>query len=105
KSTAVLFGDMDLVAQGVLYALTFLGLALVGRQAALGTWYWAGLGVALALVAWQFRICRNRERGPCFRAFLHNPWVGWASFAGIVVDLVRCGGWGARRRQRPWPCP
>src|SRR5690606_41756807 len=39
KSTAVLFGDMDLVAQGVLYALTFLCLALVGRLAGLGTWY------------------------------------------------------------------
>ncbi|MEN1928733.1 4-hydroxybenzoate octaprenyltransferase [Luteimonas sp. MJ250] len=92
KSTAVLFGDMDLVAQGVLYALTFLGLALVGRQAGLGTWYWAGLGVALALVAWQFRICRNRERGPCFRAFLHNHWVGMAVFAGIAADLALRGG-------------
>jgi 4-hydroxybenzoate polyprenyltransferase len=88
KSTAVLFGDMDLVAQGVLYALTFLGLALVGRQAGLGPFYWAGLGVAVLLVAWQFRIARHRERDPCFRAFLHNHWVGMAVFAGIAVDLA-----------------
>ena len=91
KSTAILFGDMDLVAQGVLYALTFLGLALVGRQAGLGAWYWAGLGVALVLVAWQFRICRNRERGPCFRAFLHNHWVGMVVFAGIALDFALRG--------------
>ena len=91
RSTAVLFGDMDLVAQGVLYALTFLGLVLVGRQAGLGAWYWAGLGVALLLVAWQFRICRHRERGACFRAFLHNHWVGMVVFAGIAVDLALRG--------------
>jgi 4-hydroxybenzoate polyprenyltransferase len=36
KSTAILFGDLDLAAQGVLYALTFAALWLVGRQAQLG---------------------------------------------------------------------
>ncbi|MGY1457994.1 4-hydroxybenzoate octaprenyltransferase [Luteimonas sp. A534] len=88
KSTAVLFGDMDLVAQGVLYALTFLGLSLVGRQAGLGPFYWAGLGVAVLLVAWEFWMARHRERGPCFRAFLHNHWVGLVVFAGIAADLA-----------------
>src|SRR5690606_10456142 len=58
KSTAILFGDMDLVAQGVLYACTFTALALVGRQAGLGQPYWWGLGVAVLLVAWQFFIAR-----------------------------------------------
>jgi 4-hydroxybenzoate polyprenyltransferase len=88
KSTAILFGDLDLVAQGLLYALTFLALALVGRQAQMGAAYWVGLGVAVALVAWEFWICRGRERGPCFRAFLHNNWVGAAVFAGIAVHFV-----------------
>ena len=31
KSTAILFGDLDLVAQGILYALTLLALALAPR--------------------------------------------------------------------------
>ncbi|WP_037083474.1 4-hydroxybenzoate octaprenyltransferase [Pseudoxanthomonas sp. J35] len=88
KSTAILFGDLDLVAQGILYALTFLALALVGRQAQLGVAYCAGLGAALLLVAWEFWIARRRERGPCFRAFLHNNWVGLAVFAGIAVHYA-----------------
>ena len=91
KSTAILFGDMDLVIQGVLYALVFLGLALVGRQSGMGTWYWAGLAVALVQVGWQFWICRGRERGPCFRAFLANHWVGMVVFAGIALDLALRG--------------
>src|SRR3546814_5332681 len=45
KSTAILFGDADLVIQGVLYALVFAALALAGQQAGLGRWYFGGLGV------------------------------------------------------------
>ena len=85
KSTAILFGDLDLVAQGILYALTLLALALVGQQAQLGLVYWIALGVAVALVAYQFWIARHRERGACFRAFLHNNWIGAAIFAGIAA--------------------
>ena len=88
KSTAILFGDLDLVAQAVLYAATFLALVLAGRQAGLGGCYWAGLGMAALLVAWEFAIARHRERAACFRAFLHNHWVGMAVFAGIALDYA-----------------
>lgn len=91
KSTAVLFGELDLVIQGVLYALVFLALALVGQRAAMGHWYWAGLAVAAGLVAWEFWISRRRERGSLFRAFLHNHWVGLAVFAGIALDFASRG--------------
>ncbi|MBN8803381.1 MAG: 4-hydroxybenzoate polyprenyltransferase [Lysobacteraceae bacterium SCN 69-123] len=86
RSTAILFGDLDLVIQGILYALFFAAMALAGQRAGLGMPYWAGLGVAMALVAWEFWICRTRERQACFRAFLHNNWVGAALFAGIVAS-------------------
>jgi len=87
-STAILFGDLDLVAQGVLYTLTFGALALVGARAALGPVYWVGLGVGALLVVQEFFMARRRERGPCFRAFMHNNWVGLAVFAGIAGDLA-----------------
>ncbi len=88
KSTAILFGDLDLAAIGVLYALMFGALALVGRQAGMGAYYWYGLGVALLLVVYEFVIARHRERDACFRAFLHNHWVGMAIFAGIALDFA-----------------
>ena len=88
KSTAILFGEMDLIAQGVLYALFFVALAFVGQRAAMGAYYWIGLAVAVVLVAYEFRIARRRERAACFRAFLHNHWVGLAIFAGIAADFA-----------------
>jgi 4-hydroxybenzoate polyprenyltransferase len=87
KSTAILFGEMDLVAQGVLYALMFAALVLVGQRAQLGGYYWCGLAVAVLLVGYEFLIARRRDRDACFRAFLHNHWVGAAVFAGIAADL------------------
>ncbi|MGN0858494.1 MAG: 4-hydroxybenzoate octaprenyltransferase [Stenotrophomonas sp.] len=86
-STAILFGELDLVIQAVLYSLFVTALALVGRQAGLAWPYWAGLGLAVTLIGWQFWIARKRERGPCFAAFLHNNWVGAAVFAGLLGAL------------------
>lgn len=87
-STAILFGDLDLVIQGILYAL-FLGtLALVGLRGGLGWPYWAGLAVAALLVVYQFHLCWHRDRDRCFKAFLHNNWVGAVVFAGIAAALA-----------------
>jgi 4-hydroxybenzoate polyprenyltransferase len=84
KSTAILFGDADLPALGVLYAGAFLALALLGHRLALGWPWWLGLAIALALVAGQFVRARGRGREACFRAFLDNQWVGAAVFAGLA---------------------
>ncbi|WP_242111859.1 4-hydroxybenzoate octaprenyltransferase [Luteimonas aquatica] len=88
KSTAILFGELDLAIQGVLYALVFLALALVGWRSGLGAYYWGGLAVAAGLVAYEFVMVRHRDRDACFRAFLHNHWVGMAVFAGIALDYL-----------------
>ena len=87
KSTAILFGEADLIAQSVLYALMFVTLLLVGRRAGLAPAYYAGLAVAFGLVAWEFRLAWNRSREGCFKAFLHNNWVGVAVFVGIVLGV------------------
>ena len=78
----------SLAAQAVLYACMFVALALVGRDAHLGLPYWIGLGVALVLVGYEFAVARTRDPQACFRAFLHNNWVGMAIFAGIAADVA-----------------
>jgi 4-hydroxybenzoate polyprenyltransferase len=84
KSTAILFGDADLVAQGVLYVMFLAALWLVGERAALGLPYRVALGVVLLLAAWEFWRARDRSRAGCFAAFRHNNWIGAAVFAGIA---------------------
>ena len=84
RSTAILFGDLDLIATGILHGSALATLALVGHRAELGWPFYAGLGVAALLVAWQLWSARERERDACFRAFLNNNWVGAAVFAGVA---------------------
>lgn len=87
RSTAILFGDLDLVAVGILHASALGTLALVGHKTQLGMPFWAGLAVAGGLMAWQLYVSRERDRASCFRAFLNNNWVGMAVFVGIALGL------------------
>lgn len=87
KSTALLFGDMDRVIIGAMQVLMLFGLVLVGRNAQLGSWYWASLVVAASLFAYQQWLAKDRDRDRCFRAFLNNHYVGMAIFIGIAAEL------------------
>jgi len=89
KSTAILFGRFDLVIQLLLYAVMFVLLGVVGGLADLGWAYWVGVTIASGLVGWEFIITFERERSACFRAFLHNHWVGMAVFVGIALETIR----------------
>jgi 4-hydroxybenzoate polyprenyltransferase len=88
KSTAILFGDADLMAIGILQGGFVLTMLLVGQRAELGGWYQAGVAMAALLAAWQLWSARDRSRERCFRAFLHNNWVGAAVFAGLALDYL-----------------
>ena len=88
KSTAILFGDADLIAQGVLYAGFLVTMVLLGQRAELGLDYYAGLAVAAGFIGWQFAIARDRHPANCFRAFLANQWVGLSVFVGIALELA-----------------
>jgi 4-hydroxybenzoate polyprenyltransferase len=86
KSTAILFGRHERLAIAVLQLLCLLTLYLAGRAFALGTYFNLSLLVSAGLFGHQQYLIRNRERDACFRAFLHNNWVGIAVFVGIVLD-------------------
>lgn len=85
KSTAILFGDADLMMVGILNGLALFALWLLGNQLQFSLWYYAGLLAAVALWTWQLWQARTRDRDACFKAFLHNHWVGAAIFAGLFL--------------------
>ena len=88
KSTAILFGDADLVALAILYGGFFVAMFLLGQRSGLGLNYWVGLAVAAGFCLWLFALGRDRRPAHCFQAFLANQWVGLAVFAGIALDLA-----------------
>jgi 4-hydroxybenzoate polyprenyltransferase len=88
KSTAILFGNNDRLVIGLLQ-LGFLSLMLVaGIQFQLGTFYYLGLVGAAFLCVYHQYLIRERNPTACFRAFLHNNWIGAVIFAGIAMDYA-----------------
>lgn len=86
KSSAIFFGKYDVLAVMVCYAAMLGIFTYVGYALRFGRWYWLGLAVAALLAAWQYRLIKNRDRALCFKAFLHNAWIGAAICAGIAAQ-------------------
>ena len=88
RSSAVALGRFDVAGIMAFYAL-HLGLwTWLSLRLGLGRWFLLGVAVAAAQAAWHFVLIRGREREPCFRAFRANHWLGFALFAGTVLDLA-----------------
>lgn len=84
RSSALLFGRFDVAAIMGCYVAMLAILLWVGFHLGLRWPYFAGLAAAAGLAGYHYMLIRNRERTGCFRAFLHNNWVGAAIFAGLV---------------------
>ncbi|MBK8284357.1 MAG: 4-hydroxybenzoate octaprenyltransferase [Ahniella sp.] len=85
RSTAILFGDLDLIAIGIIHGTFLLCMLLVGQRLNLEWPYGLGLLAAIGVIAWQHWLIRNRDREQCFRAFRQSHWVGAALFAGMAA--------------------
>ena len=88
KTSAIAFGRWDVTVVMVCYAIYIAGMAWIGLQRHLGPIYYSGLVVAALLALSHFWLIRTRDPARCFRAFLGNHWLGFAVFAGIVVDYA-----------------
>jgi 4-hydroxybenzoate polyprenyltransferase len=88
KSTAILFGDVDLFVIAGLQLLMLLGLVLVGLRASLGFWYFASVAISACLMAYHLWLARGRQPAGCFAAFLHNHIIGLIVFVGIVLHYA-----------------
>jgi 4-hydroxybenzoate polyprenyltransferase len=93
RTAAITFGRRDVAAVMVCYGATLGILAYVGMHERLAWPYYAGLAVAGGMMLYHYRLIRGRSREGCFKAFLHNNWVGGAIFAGIVAAYGLRGAW------------
>jgi len=87
RTSALTLGRWDVAAVMASYAAMLVLLNLVGARAGLAWPFYLGLAAAAAMMVYHWTLIRRRSRDGCFRAFMHNNWVGGAIFAGIVFGL------------------
>lgn len=88
KTSAITFGHFDVMGIMLCHA-GFLSIMIgIGLMQKLGFAYYLGLIAASALIIYQYRLIRERDPALCFRAFLHNNWVGAVVFAGIMLGYL-----------------
>lgn len=87
KSTAILFGSADRLMVGVLQITVLATLLLFALNLQFSWPFYLALGAIAGLFGYQQHLIRHRDREACFRAFSNNVWVGFALFAGVIVEL------------------
>ena len=88
KTSAITLGRIDVAAVMAFYAAFLVLWAVLGAQIGYGWPYFAGLAVAGLIAAWHYTLIRDRSREGCFRAFRLNHWLGFAVFAGVVLEFT-----------------
>jgi 4-hydroxybenzoate polyprenyltransferase len=88
KTSAITLGRFDVAAVMGFYAVFLVSWAWLGLSLGLGGWFLLGVAAAAAQAVWHWTLIRTRSRDGCFKAFRLNHWIGFALFAGTVVDLA-----------------
>jgi 4-hydroxybenzoate polyprenyltransferase len=88
KTSAITFGQYDVLAVMLCYVVTFVIVLIVGWSYGLRGWFILGLIGAIACAWYHYTLIRDRDRMRCFTAFLHNNWLGAIVFAGVAFDYA-----------------
>lgn len=88
KTSAITMGRFDVMGVMLCHGMFIVIMLAIGQLQAMGMAYYAGLMIAVGLIIYQYTLIRNRDRTLCFKAFLHNNWVGMVVFAGIALDFL-----------------
>ena len=85
KSTAILFGDLDVRIIGALQCLCLLAFWRCGIAFTLGPIYYLAVVVVGLLFARHLWLIRERDIQQCFAAFNQSKWIG------LIILLGLCG--------------
>ncbi len=91
RTSAITFGRFDVVAVMLCYGVFLALYSGIGAALGFGLPYMVGLAAAAGCVIYHHRLIARRDRDGCFKAFLHNNWLGAALFAGIVAQYLLPG--------------
>ncbi len=88
KTTALLFGKYDVAIVMFCYLVMLAILTAIGKVIGLGWPYFSGLGIACGIALFHYTLIHKRKREQCFKAFLHNNWLGFSVFCGVMFDYA-----------------
>ncbi|MCM0035542.1 MAG: 4-hydroxybenzoate octaprenyltransferase [Burkholderiaceae bacterium] len=88
KSSAITFGQYDVLIVALCYGLMLFLLGVTGVWLAYGWMFFLALSVAAGIAAKHIQWIRGRDRQLCFKAFLHNTWIGAIVFVGIALEVL-----------------
>lgn len=85
KTSAITFGEHDVLAVMICHALFVVLMAWVGIEIGAIWTYWLTLLLCIAMQYWQYTQIRHRDRRVCFEVFLKNNRIGLVIFVGLVL--------------------
>lgn len=88
RTSAITFGQYDVVAIAISYGMLFLSQLWVAQLANLSNYFLLGWFAALACAIYHLKLVSTRNRDSCFKAFRHNNWLGGFLFLGIVLGIA-----------------
>jgi 4-hydroxybenzoate polyprenyltransferase len=87
RTSAITFGRFDVLAVMSCYGLFFAFMAAIGVWLGYGPAYYGGLLGGVGIACFHYCLIRGREPERCFRAFLHNNWLGAVVTLGFLIDF------------------
>jgi len=87
RTSAITFGQYDVIAIAVSYAILFISQIWVAQLADLSNYFLVGWCIALVCAIYHLKLISTRKREECFAAFRHNNWLGGFLFLGIMLGL------------------
>lgn len=88
KTSAITFGNWDVLAIMLSYLISLLLILICGLQFGLSWPFIIGVVLAGLIAIYHYSLIKERDRAKCFAAFRHNNWLGAAVFSGIVIDYL-----------------
>jgi 4-hydroxybenzoate polyprenyltransferase len=88
KSSAILFGQYDVLIVMALQVFTLITLWCVGLSIGAAWPYFLAVLFAALLCVRQYQLIKRRQREGCFTAFLENHLVGLSVTVGLAVNYL-----------------
>ncbi len=88
RTAAITLGRWDVLAIMICYTCCLAVWAGVALMLFFKPVFWVFWLLAVGIVVYHYGLIRERERSQCFKAFLHNNWLGATLFLGVFFNYA-----------------